>query len=71
MTETLCWTCRRLDCSWVMEYKPVEGWEAEPKRLLAMRKSKRPPIDSFTVIKCPLYEKKGEPHEKDLSQYEG
>ncbi len=27
-TETICWDCARLDCSWIKNSEPVAGWEA-------------------------------------------
>lgn len=29
IVETLCWDCKRLDCSWMKNLKPVPGWTAE------------------------------------------
>ena len=29
IAETLCWDCKRLDCVWMKNLKPVPGWTAE------------------------------------------
>lgn len=29
ITDTLCWECKRLDCVWMENLKPVPGWTAE------------------------------------------
>lgn len=56
---SLCWDCYRCDhwinepvvCSWARDFKPVEGWKAEPTEFW-MGKRK---IPSFHVIECPLF----------------
>lgn len=29
IAETICWDCKRLDCAWMKNLKPVPGWTAE------------------------------------------
>ncbi len=57
---TLCWSCGRFSgrCSWSARFEPVEGWEAEPRRLsLGARGSM---VQSYTVYRCPQYERDSE-----------
>lgn len=53
MTETLCWTCQRAtgNCPWSMFGKPVKRWKAKPTKIL----NHTGVVDSYLVIKCPLY----------------
>ena len=57
--ETLCWSCQRAvkECPWSANFEPVEGWVAEPTKIM----SSHYPIDSFFVKECPLYEPDQEP----------
>lgn len=50
-----CWTCKNAcgGCSWSREFKPVEGWTAEPNYL----KSNGVWADTYKIISCPQYEK--------------
>lgn len=56
--ETLCWTCQRASttrdkqCGWVRCFKPIENWEAIPKRIIENRVKY---MDTYQVISCPLY----------------
>lgn len=53
--SSLCWDCEKATnsgCSWSKSFKPVKGWEAEPKPIkLTATKN----IDSYLVIKCPQF----------------
>lgn len=43
-------------CSWEREFKPVEGWVAEKKKLLVLSKNgERRFADSYDIAFCPLY----------------
>jgi len=55
--STLCWTCQNgyaNKCPWMTDFTPVEGWEAEKTVIMD---NIREPIDSYLVIKCPMYVK--------------
>lgn len=59
MKETLCWSCRvpgTGGCEWDRDFKPVEGWEANPTKLRLWEKGGNG-TDSFCVISCPKYQK--------------
>ena len=49
--QTLCWSCTRTDCSWMQNFKPVDGWEA----VKTVYKGVFELLDSYIVKKCPLY----------------
>lgn len=64
--STLCWSCQQADkgmvseCAWVREFKPVDGWDAEPttRKMYGFTrhgKSVYKIEDSFCVFACPLY----------------
>jgi len=55
MTETLCWYCQNAcgNCSWSKYFQPVNGWLAKPRIIYYSSEDKK--IDSFLVIKCPLF----------------
>lgn len=63
---TLCWTCKWAagkdgKCPWSREFKPVEGWEATPDRILITSATQTPDgvarySETYTVHKCQLYE---------------
>lgn len=56
-TGTLCWQCKRLDCSWMQSLIPVSGWEAKPTRLKYVHKGITENRPSYRVINCPMFEK--------------
>lgn len=69
MGQTLCWTCQGaankpgLGCSWSRRnWKPVEGWDAEPTTVNCDGRSTR----SYNVRHCPLYLSDGK---EDLPEY--
>lgn len=68
--STLCWTCQNgyaNKCPWMTDFTPVEGWEAEKT---VIRDNIREPIDSYLVIKCPMYVKENIKENKTyLSNY--
>lgn len=56
--NTLCWSCKNCEggCSWLREFKPVEGWEA----LHDVKKNDaagRGDLESYLVLLCPEYVK--------------
>ena len=53
---TLCWSCRRLDCSWIQSLIPVPGWTAE-KRIIKSKVKGKADTESYHVTACPLFEK--------------
>lgn len=48
--QTLCFSCERLDCSWMKDLKPVEGWKANKSSI----KYNNGGI-SYNVVHCPEY----------------
>ena len=54
--QTLCWNCKRLDCSWMKDLKPVKGWTAEKSSISSFTSRKKREIKSYFVIDCPLFE---------------
>ena len=52
--DTLCWKCQKAcggyDCEWAAALKPVDGWKT--KKIV-----KDGNIYSYTVIKCPKFER--------------
>lgn len=55
--QTLCWKCKRLDCSWMRNLIPVPGWTAEPSQIKNQNSNVRS-LKSYFVKACPLF--KGE-----------
>lgn len=65
-TPTLCWRCVNAvpdgerGCSWSREFKPVDGWDAEPTLVRAKYGAfdhhKTGFIESFQVKACPEFE---------------
>ena len=57
--NTLCWSCGRFSgrCSWSANFEPVEGWKAR-KDILGRQYGDE--MVTYTVDKCPLYEKDSE-----------
>lgn len=53
-SESICWSCERVDCPWMRKTKPVEGWEAEHHKR-AITKGKL--VDCYIVRYCPLFRK--------------
>ena len=51
--ETLCWGCKNSlgGCVWAKRAKPVDGWEAEPTKILGDGYS----YGSFLVKDCPEF----------------
>lgn len=64
MKETLCWECANScgGCSWSQEFKPVEGWEAEP----TIVEDTQCEYESFNVKSCPQFK----PDRKRVVTYE-
>lgn len=66
-SETICWSCAKAggDCSWSLNYKPVEGWQA-------VRSDVKTGVDdyveSYIVLTCPQYKK--ERRKKDEKEEE-
>ena len=56
-SKTLCWLCANATdgnlCPWVKDFTPVEGWEAEPRKIF----SNNVTIQSYNITKCPLFRK--------------
>lgn len=52
-----CWSCTKYagGCSWSREFKPVPGWEAEPRTYGARPKYKVPEVNSYEIVACPEY----------------
>ncbi len=59
--NTLCWSCGRFSgrCSWSANFEPVKGWKAR-KDILGRQYGDE--MVTYTVDKCPLYEKDSEDH---------
>lgn len=52
-------------CSWEREFKPVEGWKAEKKKLLILSvNGERNFTESYDVTECPLYKGPDDTREK-------
>lgn len=49
---TLCQTCFCSTCSWHNFFKPVDGWEARPTKIV---QGDGNTIASYEVIRCPFY----------------
>lgn len=51
---TICETCENSvgRCSWSKRFEPVEGWEAEPTRVICDNRYEQ----SYRVRKCPEYD---------------
>lgn len=56
---TLCWSCRRLDCSWMRSLQPVPGWTAEPRQVRVETFGRVKMSASYRVEKCPMFEPEG------------
>lgn len=50
---TLCWRCDKVDCSWMDDFTPVEGWVATRYDY----KTDMGVTDSYLVKYCPEFEK--------------
>lgn len=48
-----CWTCKNAcgGCSWSREFKPVDGWTAEPAILVFDGEK----VDTYKIKDCPEY----------------
>lgn len=57
--NSLCWSCKRATgfCSWSRDFKPVQGWEAEPTLVKSQQGAKNSVVESYNVKKCPLFER--------------
>ena len=53
--EQLCCTCSKAygGCSWSRNFKPVEGWTANPTIITHGDRT----MDSFEIIECPEWER--------------
>ena len=51
MCEQVCWDCKKATggCSWVDDFKPIEGWDARPTVVDDMEQS-------FEIKSCPEFE---------------
>lgn len=54
---TLCWKCKRLDCSWMQSLIPVRGWTAIKSYISFTVKGKQHIKRSYRVTDCLLFEK--------------
>ncbi len=54
---TLCWSCGRLDCSWMRNLEPVAGWEAIKTDVGHMTPQGYVHLPSYCVLSCPGYAK--------------
>ena len=62
VSETLCWTCKHATnayyiCPWSAHGEPVPGWKAKATKLKALKGKGNLEIQSYIIMKCPLYEK--------------
>ncbi len=54
--STLCWKCKRVDCSWMRSFKPVKGWVADRYDYKCYYSGNNEYIvDSYVVKECPLF----------------
>lgn len=51
--SSICWVCGRVDCSWMDDFTPVEGWVATRYDY----KTDMGVTDSYLVKYCPEFEK--------------
>ena len=51
IAETLCWDCKRLDCVWMKNLKPVPGWTAERH----IKEFGGKELDTYCVKECPEF----------------
>jgi hypothetical protein len=51
--EVPCWRCKRsiLECSWMRNLQPVEGWDAEPVVVV----DKEGDIRTYKIKSCPKF----------------
>lgn len=61
--ETICWNCKcatgdpKHPCLWAQDGIPRNDWEAVKGRLIYFpEKSNKAPLQSWVVLKCPVYE---------------
>lgn len=54
-TSTLCWSCARLDCSWMKKLEPVAGWEAIKTDVGHTTPQGYVHLPSYCVLSCPGY----------------
>lgn len=52
---TLCWSCTKLDCTWMRSLEPVSGWEAEKTEVGHTTKQGFVHLPSYCVKSCPGY----------------
>ena len=71
---SICWKCKNAvpdekhGCSWSREFKPVEGWDAEPSviRNASHRKDVGPvDVDTYLVKACPKFVKDDQPQREE------
>lgn len=61
--NSLCWECKNsvpggiFGCSWSRKFQPVKGWTAERRELRSSSGRTGDFIESYTVKKCPLFER--------------
>lgn len=55
LKNSLCWYCDNAygGCEWAQEFKPVEGWNAEPTEI--KDKTRDTTISSYNVKSCPKF----------------
>ena len=51
ISETLCWDCKRLDCTWMKNLKPVPGWTAERH----IKEFNGEELSTYCVKECPEF----------------
>ncbi|MCM1223143.1 MAG: hypothetical protein NC548_52700 [Lachnospiraceae bacterium] len=52
---TLCWSCGKLDCSWMRNLEPVAGWEAIKTDVGHTTPQGYVHLPSYCVLSCPGY----------------
>lgn len=52
---TICWSCVKLDCSWMQSLEPVAGWDAEKTYYTDKVHRKSKCWSSYCVKSCPGY----------------
>lgn len=57
--STICWSCERLDCSWMQSLEPVAGWMAVQTFIRMKISGKIVGLPSYVVLDCPGYRKRG------------
>lgn len=52
---TLCFSCKRLDCTWMKNLEPVAGWDAKKTVIRNRASGKDVLVPSYCVESCPGY----------------